>query len=388
VPRARAAAIVLALAATNVSAQEPPAPEEIGPPPLPPVEIHGFVSQGFILTTDNNYLAESEDGSFEFAEVGLNFTKALTERLRAGVQLFARDLGPSGDYDAKLDWFYLDYRWTDRLGVRAGRVKLPFGLYNDTSDIDAARVPVLLPQSIYPTQNRNFLLAQTGVEIYGQLAAGGAGAIAYNLYGGTVFIEIEEGGQTPYEIRGLRTPYIFGGRLLWEAPIEGLRAGGSVQALRLEADLRYPAVMRDVKLEVPAVLWVASVEYLREEWLFAAEYSRWHTEIESDDPALFPETETVSERAYVMASRRLGRLTPGAYYSLFYPDVDDREGRAQQQHDVAATLRVDLNAWWLLKLEAHFMHGTAAATPALNDRPSGELANSWGLFLVKTTAYF
>jgi hypothetical protein len=388
VPRARAAAIVLALAATNVSAQEPPAPEEIGPPPLPPVEIHGFVSQGFILTTDNNYLAESEDGSFEFAEVGLNFTKALTERLRAGVQLFARDLGPSGDYDAKLDWFYLDYRWTDRLGVRAGRVKLPFGLYNDTSDIDAARVPVLLPQSIYPTQNRNFLLAQTGVEIYGQLAAGGAGAIAYNLYGGTVFIEIEEGGQTPYEIRGLRTPYIFGGRLLWEAPIEGLRAGGSVQALRLEADLRYPAVMRDVKLEVPAVLWVASVEYLREEWLFAAEYSRWHTEIESDDPALFPETETVSERAYVMASRRLGRLTPGAYYSLFYPDVDDREGRAQQQHDVAATLRVDLNAWWLLKLEAHFMHGTAAATPALNDRPRGELANNWGLFLVKTTAYF
>src|SRR5688572_13264616 len=143
-----------------VLAQDEPLPDESPAPPVPLVEIHGFVSQGFIVTTDNDYLAESERGSFEMAEVGINFTRALTDRLRAGVQLFARDLGDIGDYDATVDWFYLDYRWHDRLGLRAGRVKLPFGLYNDTSDIDAARVPILLPQSVYPTQNRNFLLAQ------------------------------------------------------------------------------------------------------------------------------------------------------------------------------------------------------------------------------------
>ena len=31
------------------------------------------------------------------AEVGLNFTKSLTEDLRVGVKLFARDLGPIGN---------------------------------------------------------------------------------------------------------------------------------------------------------------------------------------------------------------------------------------------------------------------------------------------------
>ena len=95
-------------------------------------------------------------GSFEFAEVGINFTKALSDRLRLGVQLFARDLGPIGNYDAKFDWFYLDYRLSDWLGLRAGRVKLPFGLYNEINDVDAARVPILLPQSVYSTRNRDY----------------------------------------------------------------------------------------------------------------------------------------------------------------------------------------------------------------------------------------
>src|SRR5712692_7441501 len=89
------------------------------------IEVHGFASQGFIKTTDNNYLAHSKDGSFEFTEAGINFTKELTDKLRFGLQLFGRKLGPTGDYNAKLDWFYVDYRWADWLGLRAGRVKLP-----------------------------------------------------------------------------------------------------------------------------------------------------------------------------------------------------------------------------------------------------------------------
>src|SRR5687768_9494733 len=93
------------------------------------VEVHGFVSPGFILTTGNNYLAKSKRGSFEFSEVGVNLTVPITDRLRTGVQLFARDLGPIGNYAPRADWYYLDYRLADWFGIRAGRVKIPFGLY-------------------------------------------------------------------------------------------------------------------------------------------------------------------------------------------------------------------------------------------------------------------
>src|SRR4051812_27765915 len=86
------------------------------------VEVHAFASQGFILTTANNYIATSKKGSFEFSEVGINFTKTIVDELRVGIQLFGHDLGPTGNYTAKMDWFYLDYRWKDWLGFRAGRV--------------------------------------------------------------------------------------------------------------------------------------------------------------------------------------------------------------------------------------------------------------------------
>jgi hypothetical protein len=202
----------------------------------PPVEIHGFVSQGFFKTTANNYLGESERGSVDFTEVGLNFTKQLGENLRAGVQVFARDIGPLGNYAPQFDWYYLDYRFFDWLGVRAGRTKLPFGLYNETSDIDAARVPVLLPQSLYSIQSRDYLLAQTGAELYGLVPLGGAGDLEYRLYGGTIFLNVTD--VSSEERSRYQVPYLIGGRLMWQAPLEGLSLGGSAQALRLDLDFR------------------------------------------------------------------------------------------------------------------------------------------------------
>lgn len=355
----------------------------------PELQLHGFVSQGLILTTDNNYLAESERGSLEFAEVGLNVTASMSQRLRVGMQLFARDLGPVGDYRATVDWFYLDYRWKDWLGVRAGRVKLPFGLYNDVADIDAAHGVVLLPQSVYPAQNRNFLLAQTGLELYGYRDLDRAGALDYRLYAGTILLEVDDQPGAPYEIASLTVPYVVGGRLLWEPPVEGLRVGASVQALRLDSELQFEMPATPIEVDLPAVLWVGSVEYTRSSWLLAAEYSRWYVQLESSDPMLFPESESVSERAYALAAYRANAwLQPAMYYSVLYPDVDDRSGRDAQQHDVALTLRFDVNLNWLVKLEAHYMHGTAALSSSLNDEPASELAPDWGVLLAKTTAYF
>jgi len=364
--------------------------------------VHGFVSQGFIKTTDNNYLADSERGSAEFTEVGLNFTLPLSEDFRVGMQLFARDLGPVGNYDARFDWFYLDYRFRDWLGLRAGRTKLPFGLYNETSDIDAARVPVLLPQSVYPTVNRDYLLAQTGAELYGLVPLGPAGQLEYRLYGGTIFFDA---GEASPQIGDVSVPYIGGGRLMWLTPLTGLQLGGSAQALRIDVDYVPSAAelaaldmagtlpedfSGSVSVKIPALLALGSVEYSAHDWLIAAEYSRWWASLESNLPALFPEVKNTSERAYVMTSYQVASwFWPGAYYSLLFSDVNDRHGRDAYQHDVALTLRYDITQHWLVKLEGHYMHGTAGLSSALNDgTPLSELNEDWGVFLVKTTAHF
>src|SRR6185369_4159094 len=269
-----------------------------------PIEVHAFVSQGFIKSTGNNYLAEdSTKGSFEFTEVGINFSKQLTDRMRAGMQLFTHDLGPLGNYRTRFDWFYLDYRFWDWLGVRAGRTKVPFGLYNESSDIDAARVPVLLPQSVYPVSNRDFLLAQTGGEAYGIVPLGSAGSLEYRLYGGTIFFDTADATSTLSNVRG---PYIFGARLMWQPPVEGLQLGASAQRLRLDGDAIFSAAQiaqlqmagqlpsdfsGPLKFQIPATLGVASVEYSAHDLLLASEYRRWWVNLTSSVPSFsVPET--------------------------------------------------------------------------------------------------
>ena len=382
---------VLAVSALALLAQRPAAAAGLTlPGQLAELQIHGFLSQGFLLTSANDYLAHSSEGSFEFTEIGLNFTLPATDRLTLGLQIFSHDLGPVGDYRATLDWYSLDYHWRDWLGIRAGRVKLPFGLYNDSSDIDAARTSVLLPQSIYPAQNRDFLLAQTGGEVYGYRDLGAAGGLDYRLYGGTIFLDVKQQPGSPFTVVDLNVPFVAGGRMLWVPPIEGLRLGGSLQFLRLETHLLPASSSSSVAVNLPVMLWVASVEYTVRDLLFAAEYSRWRVRAQSSNPAMFPESLTFSERGYALTSYRVNSwLQAGAYYSVLFPNTNQRGGFAARQLDAALTLRFDVNAYWLVKVEGHYMHGTAGLSPSLNgNRPLSSLTPDWALFTVKTTAFF
>jgi hypothetical protein len=384
---------LLALTSSPAALAQSPAPADAS------VEIHAFVSQGYLHSTDNNYLGPSERGSFEFTEAGINFTHSASDRLRVGLQIFAHDLGPLGNYAPQFDWYYLDYLFWDWLGFRAGRTKIPFGLYNEFLDIDAARVAVLLPQSVYPAASREFLLAQTGAEFYGHAPLGAAGRLEYRLYGGTIFLNPDNISAT---LRDFTVPYMMGARLMW-LPLDGLSIGGSIQRLRLEFEyLPTPEELAEfqmigalpsdfvgpIEAQLPAWLWALSAEYQTGDLLIAAEYTESHTRLEGDLAGAC--TRGVGRGAYASASyRALPWLSPGAYLAAQVPDPCGRTGSDKRHYDVAATLRFDVTEHWLFKVEGHFMSGTAQLDRTLNDNTSGsELTSEWGLLLLKTTAYF
>ena len=70
---------------------------QLNPAQAQEVDIHGFISQGYLKSTGNNFLAETKRGTWEFTEVGINFGTYVTDELRLGMQLFARDLGEMGN---------------------------------------------------------------------------------------------------------------------------------------------------------------------------------------------------------------------------------------------------------------------------------------------------
>jgi len=392
------AAVLCLLPARRAAADDTPLTQ--------PPDFHAFVSQGFMLSSKNNYLTRSRRGSFEFTEVGLNLTKSISDDISVGMQLFMRDLGPIGNYKPQFDWFYLDYHFRDWLGLRAGRTKLPFGLYNDQSDIDSARVPVLLPQSVYPTTSRDFLLAQTGFELYGYEPLPALGALDYRAYGGTIFIDSTNLNTPGTTVTNIDVPYVAGTRVLWHAPapIDGLTAGGSLQVLRLDLDLLLgadevaalkqagvvpPTFGDTLKYKLPVFLWVGSLEYAAHDLLLAAEYSRWRYDL-MFRPKLVTDSIFTSTRWYVMGSYHVAPwFSPGAYYAVTNTGLKGPDTRDKYQQDFAVTTRYDLTSNWLLKLEGHYMRGTAALSPALNSNvPLGELARDWTVFMVKTTAFF
>lgn len=388
--------------------EEPPAvPSGVGPRSI---SVHGFVSQGAFISTANDYIGASSRGSLELFETSINFSSELSDRLRAGLQLFARDYGDTEDAAARVDWAFLDYRWRQWLGLRAGIIKMQFGLYNEYADIDAARLPILMPQGVYPYRNRDVLLSHRGLTLYGNHALGPAGEVEYSAWAGTLSIPRNALTLIGAELNSVDTKYVVGGRLFWSPPVDGLRLG--VTAIQASIDFHLqladattaqlimlglvpPTYDGTVVIsQRPARFAIASLEYANNDWLLAAEYGLAPKRQRSSLPTLIPTFETTSEQFYVMAAKRLSeRFELGGYYSVKHVNVDDRLGRdkmqfAERHHafqrDAAATVRIDINPYWLWKFEAHFIDGTAD----LIDAGKAGTERYWGMFLARTTVTF
>jgi hypothetical protein len=379
-------------------------------PELPPIQIHGFIGEGAFVSTDNDYIGESSRGTLELFEAGLNVSTEVADRLRAGIQLYARDVGDFNDMTPRIDWAFLDYHWKPWLGLRVGVTKMPYGLYNEYADIDSARTAILMPQGVYPLRNRSVLLSQTGFAIYGNYKLGAGGSLDYQALLGTLQVPETALDLNGAELDSTDTKYVTGGQVFWSPPIEGLRIGATY--LRASIDFNVTLDKRNIDLLImaglepadfdgkvvisqrPDTIVIGSIEYVHDDWLFAAEYARWFTHQVSTLPeVVFPTLDDDNERFYVMANRRWSRcFETGLYYSLIHVDPDDRFGNDEMkfpekaaafQRDLALSARFDINDHWLWKAEAHYIDGTA---DLLGETEKPE--RFWGLFLIKTTVTF
>ena len=53
------------------------------------IHINGFISQGYLNSSGNNFLADSENGTFQINEVGLTVTSQINPKLRLGMQFLS-----------------------------------------------------------------------------------------------------------------------------------------------------------------------------------------------------------------------------------------------------------------------------------------------------------
>jgi hypothetical protein len=196
-----------------------------------PIEFHGFGGWSYAKTNHGNFFLQGmPDGNYRSAEFALNVQAKMGERFRFVTQGEIEN----GEHSAKgsLIFGFLEYRVTDSLRLKAGRVKLPFGLYTEVIDVGTLRPFLEAPQSIYGPIGFAGESYQ-GIGVSGSHSIHGL-EVAYDLYAGNMLIEgfdaperflLNEPVSRSNEFEKSRN--VLGGHIVVQTPIEGLSIGAS-----------------------------------------------------------------------------------------------------------------------------------------------------------------
>ncbi len=336
------------------------------------IDIHGFISQGYLQSDKYNFQSnDTEEGTFEYNEIGINFTTSLTDSLRLGIQFFAYDFGELGNDDIIVDYALAEYRYTNWLGIRVGKIKKPIGIYNQSRDVDAARTCVLLPSSIYHEYYRDVQLSSKGIGIFGSLPWG----FDYQLNYG-VFEIFPDGGILKKMSNTFKSFDVtaFSGdpkpsyttQINYRTPLRGL----ILSAVAYNNDMDVESTVGEMNLKTKD--YILSMEYEYKNFIFSTEYRGGTTTFTLES---FLELE-LSDQAYYLNFRyRFNDFFElGTYYSVSYNNKDDKNGKMVVQvgnnefpvyddqadawlKDIAISFRFDIFDNWIVKLEGHMMNG-------------------------------
>jgi hypothetical protein len=351
------------------------------------VQIHSFASQGFAYSNRNNYLTmKTSQGNFAFTDFGFNASTPITDKLRVGAQMYSYNVGVLGRYRPQVDWAVADYHFKDWFGVRGGKVKTVLGLFNDVQDMEFLHAYAILPQSVYPIDQRGETIAHIGGDIYGNIPARKLGALAYtayvgqrpsDLHGGVVY-SLEKTQKVEAFPLALYIPAdyahtvkvdssagrAYGADLRWNLPISGLLAGVSYLDVTLDVQGRMVASNAAFALHTPKDHTLGYyVEYTLGNLQIDGEYRRQIRYARRTAP-VFSAVNRDSRFGYLSASYRLLKwLEVGTYHSRYYLIWQlPHSLPANHVFDQALTARFDLRSYLDLKVEGHFIDGNMMAS--------------------------
>ncbi len=387
------------------------------------VRVNGFASQGYIKTDGNNFLVpESKDGSFDLSEVGITVNTQVTDRLRFGVQILSRDFGDEGNNNIVLDWGYGDYRVSNGFGIRAGVIKQPLGLYNETRDSDYLRPMALLPQSVYPEIRRGYTTSLEGVGFYGNFGVGASGnleysflvgtydvgADTYDMYGTVLALGALGSEVTDVQWRNDEPAYVA--RLIYNTPVDGLRVGVTYNEQQGHAEVysfgqeltgsfdpdgpgpapAVPFAHNDVYSNTTDH-FIYSVEYATPGFTLASECNLY--KVETDILGIMGNDSDVLTN-YLQVTVPVGeKWTVSALYDQYFPNKDERDDPDEYRKDLGLALRYDVGPGFALKVEHHVVDGSAGVDPQrvfnpATGFPPPSLEDDWSYTVAKLSFVF
>ena len=373
--------------------------------PFENLEVHGFATQGFVKTSANSFFGDSEDGSFDFTELGVNATLEPTPRVRLSGQLLSRNAGKMYSGSPVVDFALADVsvRSTEKesLAFVAGRIKNPLGLFNETRDVAFTRPGVFLPQVVYFDRVRNVVMSSDGAGLRAQRFGDQANV---NVFLAITYPQTDENIEYAYLGTGYsgdfeaKQPSLIG-RLLVETPENELRGSFSIASTSLDFDRKPNDPIGDGRLDF--VYWIASLQYATEDWTITAEYMREPIDWDGFEGSIFNDKRADAEGYYLQAAwRARDDIEFVLRYEEGFADRADRSGKDIEQatwglvpsHTQYSKI-FTLGARWdptpniMLRAEYQRHNGTFILSSRENPDPS-ELDPDWDMFSISASYRF
>ncbi|MHB1091691.1 hypothetical protein [Thiobacillus sp.] len=339
----------------------------------PRYQIQGFAAQGLIGSTNNNFFGDSRDGvSTRFTEAGLHGTWQALDAVRLSGQILYRRAGESDQDGVRVDYAQTDWQFyqteASQLGLKFGKVKLPYGLYNETRDVPFTRSGILLPQSVYVDNSRDLVLAAPGAFLHGA-SVQKYGALDFLL--GWVRPDFDSpsldysflGNTRPGKLEGKSA---LGARLRWDLPSDT-----TLMVTYANARAEYAPGSSDTlaagKVQFRNLLF--TVQQRLDTITLTAEYGEPRFDTANFGPFL-PSSRRVIQSGYLQGE---WRFRPAwelmLRHDIFYRDKHDKDGHlfaaatglpahSMFARDTTLGLRWDATPNWMLRAEFHHVDGT------------------------------
>jgi len=371
---------------------------------LDDVQVHGFLSQGFIRTDHNNFFGDSESGSFDFTEIGVNASVRPLPSLLLTGQILSRNAGEMYDFTPQVDYALANWAFVNRedytFSLSLGRQKNPIGLFNETRDVASTRPGIFVPQAVYFDKVRNLVLASDGVGLNGDWFTD-AGVLQANMMFGTMQVDTNVeyaylGGDFPGTLKA------DGPSLLGRVGFEDAAGEWQLAVSGVYSEMQYDAApvspLQDGSTDF--YYWVLSAQYAHDNWSVTGEYA-WEPITWSGYGAALPDRKLTGVGWYLQGDYDLRHdLSVMLRYESALADKDDPKGLrasaasggflppfAMYTHTWATGLRWDVNPKLMLRFEYQRSTGTHVLSGRENPIPAG-LEKEWQLFSVLASYRF
>ena len=336
------------------------------------IELHGFGGWAYGETDGNRYLLADGEGNYDTAELSLNVTANPYDRLWVVAQVhLERD---RDDETVELDYGFVEWRFSDALRLRFGRVKHPYGLYGETYDLGTIRPFYLLPQSVYGkvgTTSKNY----NGVGLRGTRFFD-RWELQYDLYFGQLQnavqfqrFDITADDFEPTSELTSTVEDAVGTRLHFVTPVNGLSFG--VSGYYGEQGLDF--VLEALGFEGYRRNYGAHLEYNADRWLLRAEYANLVIEDFVDYDSYYLELGYHLTDHWQVAARfdsfESKRLTGGP------AGGPEWLRQIQRSEDLGFALNYWFRPDFVLRLNYHQVDGNRFAFPDTPDEILGVLIN-------------